>query len=721
MEYNVSNENWIGGEKMAQFRPMARIISHLGERLISGTKVALLELVKNSYDAKSEFVEITINQYTKQIIIYDEGHGMNKETIEDNWLVVGTNNRLESKANVQDDDVPLGEKGLGRFSTMKLGNHLLLQTSTNESEVQWNLEIDWSKYGYKSNYYLDEVDNKLYDSKKEVEKSYTRLIISNIKEFMNSDWDKLEVEKFISNTVSKYINPFSGLPRKFEIKVWFIDHNNKKSFIKLGKSEKELLEQAHHEIMGKYSPGKINYHFKVRRNGILVDQGQDEILLDSKIQDKDYSDEGFIGEFDFHFYIFNRRRLKEITGFENTRVIREILDRYTGGPMIFRDGFRIYPYGDPGDDWLELNKEKYRKGKASIIGEQTTGYISLNSNKSPYLIDQTNREGLVKNKSYDNFYLIVKSVFNTLLSIIEMNEPKETSSNITTTARKSASIIENTMLRISKSREVSDIDIKTIIKESKEINKGIKELNRREKALLETSSVGMTSMQIAHEIHNFMQKILSILDNLKRQLPSEFISNINILELNIKSLKTMVSQIDEQASTLRRAKSKINLVEQIEQIVNTSKSMLNNYDNIPVEVEIYSEVDDLDIKVNKGLLIQLFDNLLINSFYWINSLGTSDNTEVGKIKIEINSDGSVLFYDNGPGISILDSESIFEPFFSRKKDGKGLGLFICREIAAYHKIRLDLLENKNSRDRLFCFRLDFSEVVIGEDYNEVSK
>ncbi|WP_202077572.1 sensor histidine kinase [Caldalkalibacillus salinus] len=700
---------------MAHFRPMARIISHLGERLISSTKVALLELVKNSYDAKSKFVEITINQYDKQIIIYDEGHGMDDKTIENHWLVVGTNNRLQRKGSIGDDqeEVPLGEKGLGRFSTMKLGNHLLLQTSTKDSDVQWNLEIDWTKFGYKSDLYLDQVNNNLYELSKQKEGSYTKLIISDIKDFISEEWDKVEVEKFISNTAAKYINPFYELPRKFNIKVWFTDRNNKKSFIKIGQTEKELLGQAHHEIKGKYTPGKIHYQFQVRRNGTIVDQGEDNILLDSKIEDRDPLESGFIGEFRFHFYIFNRRRLNEMTGFENTRVIREILDRYTGGPMIFRDGFRIFPYGDPGDDWLELNKEKYRKGKASIIGEQTTGYIALNSNKSPYLVDQTNREGLVKNKSYENFNFIVKSVFQKLLNIVERNEPKETSSDITSHAKKSAMNIEKTILKISQSSDIEEKDIKLIIQESKLINKGIKELNRREKALLETSSVGMTSMQIAHEIHNFMQKILSKLDDLKRELPNVYLTNIEMLELNIKSLKTMISQIDEQASTLRRAKSKVNLVDQIQQIVDTSKSLLSNYNNRAIEINVESEVVSLYIKVNKGLLIQLFDNLLINSFYWINSLGTSDEIDKGVINIKIQRDGNVVFYDNGPGISILDAEAIFEPFFSRKRDGKGLGLFICREIAAYHKINLEILEYRNQRDRLYCFNLDFSEIVLG--------
>lgn len=702
---------------MAQFRPMARIISHLGERLISSTKVALLELVKNSYDAKSEFVEITINQKERQIIIYDEGHGMDEFTVENNWLVVGTNNRLENKGELDnnDNDIPLGEKGLGRFSTMKLGDNLLLQTTKKDSDQIWNLEVDWTKFGYKSKLFLDEVENELFSTSKHTEGSFTKIIINDIKDFIDEEWDKKKIEDFMSNTAAKYINPFAELPRRFQIIVKLIDKNNKRSYLKLGQAENQLLHQAHHEIKGLYTPGAIKYEYRVRRNGQVVDQGFDTILLDSKIEDTDARGEGFVGDFTFHFFIFNRRRLKEINGYEGLSLIREILDRYTGGPMIFRDGFRIFPYGESGDDWLELNKEKYRKGKSSIIGEQTTGYIALNSNKSPFLVDQTNREGLVRNKSYENFHFIVKNIFKTLLDIVNRNEPKETSKEITITARKSATNIEKTMLKISQKGEITDSDIESIIKESKYIDKGIMELRKREQALVETSSVGMTSMQIAHEIHNFIQKILSNLESFKRELPKDYLHRINSLEINIKSLKTMISQIDEQATTLRRAKSKVNLVKQIEDIVSSSKALLSNYNNIPINILVESEMDDLKIKVNKGMLIQLFDNLLLNSFYWINSLGTSDGTEKGIVKIHIKKDGNVLFSDNGPGISINEGDAIFEPFFSRKKDGKGLGLFISREIAAFHNINFELLKNKNSKERLYCFKLDFSELLKGEN------
>ncbi|WP_192513201.1 sensor histidine kinase [Paenibacillus sp. 23TSA30-6] len=688
---------------------MARIISHLGERLISSSKVALLELIKNSYDAKSKFIEITIDQNKRELVIYDEGHGMDNKTIEDNWLVVGTANRLNNKEDQETDDIPLGEKGLGRFSTMKLGNYLVLETSMVDSREIWKLEVDWSSFGYKSNKFLDEIENKLYsEPKKELGKSFTKITIRNLKDFVGDDWDEMKINEFIFLTAGKYINPFLDLPRTFEIKLVLINKHGKVTRSKVGDKDLVLFRQAHHEIEGKYDNGKITYGYVVRRKGQVVESGKDAILLDSKNVVLDKDQEGYIGNFSFRFFVFNRSRLKEITGFENTSRIREVLNRYTGGPMIFRDGFRIFPYGESSDDWLELNKQKFRKGRTSIIGEQTAGYISLNSNKSPFLVDQTNREGLVNNRSYENFRQVILNVFWTLLQILIRNDPKETSKTITQTARDSVLNIESVVNKMQKSGRITDNEVKLIINDSKKIEKGIKEIKRREQALVETAAIGMTSMQIAHEIHNFLHKIMSILYQLKEKSQSS--QDFDLLEMNLKSLRTMVSQIDEQAVTLRRAKSSVNLVKELQLIANTMRSVVEKSETA-IKISVKCNLEQLRVKVNKGLLIQLFDNLILNSIYWIDSLKPSDGTNLGRIEVEIYEDGTVLYYDNGPGISKNDAEAIFEPFFSRKEGGKGLGLFISREIAAFHNISFELQDMTNSLNRFYCFKLDFSRIV----------
>ncbi|GIP06352.1 hypothetical protein J28TS4_47590 [Paenibacillus lautus] len=699
---------------MVKFRPMARIISHLGERLISSSKVALLELIKNSYDAKSSFVEITIDQKNNQMIIYDEGHGMNKNTLENYWLVVGTSHRLNDKSdlNPESDEVPLGEKGLGRFATMKLGNFLKVETTTETENRVWNLEIDWEKYGYRSNYYLDEVENKLYSTQKnDVSASYTKITISSLKDFVNDQWTEADIDNFVGETAFKFINPFKELPRGFVIKLIFIDKYGKKTPKVVGNAEAKLLEQAHHEIYGEYTPGELKYGYYIRRDGKIIEEVHNQKhLIDSNFDSNDNSSEGYVGAFKFHFFVFNRSRLGEINEFESIHRIRELLNRYTGGPMIFRDGFRIYPYGDPGDDWLQLNKEKFRMGKVKIVGEQTTGYISLNSIRSPFLVDQTNREGLVKNKSYDNFHDVIKDIFNILVNIVVRNEPKETSTQITSTARKSADNIEKTVLNIKKNGNITEIQYKQIIKESKLIKKGILEIKKREKALVETSAVGMTSMQIAHEIHNFINKLYSNLDELKKEIDDQSKTKVLMLEMNLKSLRTLISQIDEQAATLRRAKSNTNLVSQLKDIINTMQPVTHSYEKYPITISLSTEINEMMVKVNKGLIIQLLDNLMINSMYWINSLGTSDNSDEGKIVLNLDSNGILTIYDNGPGIAPIDSKAIFEPFFSRKKGGRGLGLFISKEISAFHGITLELLPIENQRKRYYCYRIDFSKV-----------
>ncbi|MDF9843743.1 MULTISPECIES: sensor histidine kinase [unclassified Paenibacillus] len=701
---------------MAEFKPMARIISHFGERLISSTQVALLELIKNSYDAKSPIVNITIDQKERKIIIYDEGDGMDGDVIENCWLVVGTANRLDDKEELEegDVDVPLGEKGLGRFSTMKLGNHLKLETTTLDSKCIWNLEIDWSKYGYKSRLFLDEVENKFYKTqKKEYERKYTRITITDIKDFIGDEWTIKAINDFLLDSASKFINPYKALPRKFTVTVELIDHNGDKKKWILGKADSELFSQAHYEAKGTYVPGNLEMEYWVRNQGEIIEHLTVNIPLQRSLINDDKELEGYVGSFDYHFYIFNRTgsRLKEISNFGSSKEIRKALDRYTGGPMIFRDGFRIYPYGDPGDDWLELNKDRIRKGgKGRIVREQTAGYISLESTKAPYLVDQTNREGLVKNKSYDIFKRIVEEIFKTLGNVVSRNEKVRTFTDILDEAKESANNIESFLFNSQKQGNLINKEMYlAVMRDSEKIQEGLKQINRRERSLVEISAIGMTSMQIAHELHNFINKILSILFELQTSIPTGIKPRFELLEFNIKSLRTMISQIDEQAITMRRVKSSVDLVAQIKNISAAMEPILAKY-NRKTKILVKNNVPSIVVKVNKGLIIQLFDNLILNSVYWINQIQVKSEDDFGVISIEITDDGEVLFSDNGPGISEIDADAIFEPFFTRREEGKGLGLFISKEIASFHKIRFELLREKNKWGRFNTFMIDFSSM-----------
>ena len=132
-----------------------RVIAHLGEALIKNESIAVLELVKNSYDANATecevFFEYSPNLKEKnilnKIIITDNGSGMDLDTIQNAWLVIGTDNKKEKYEKERDNPtvrLPLGEKGIGRLGVHKLGYNIKLITKM-ENSREITIDIDWKK------------------------------------------------------------------------------------------------------------------------------------------------------------------------------------------------------------------------------------------------------------------------------------------------------------------------------------------------------------------------------------------------------------------------------------------------------------------------------------------------------------------------------------------------------------------------------------------------
>ena len=159
----------------AEFKPKARLLLQLGDQLIRNEKIALSELIKNSYDAGAKNVVVTMNdiaddEYFKNavITIEDDGVGMNLDIIKNVWMEPGTNYK-ENKYN--DNFIgnlgrrPIGEKGIGRFGIHKLGNIIkIVSKKVDSAEVVF--EIDWNDF--KSNDYLFEILNYFTYNKSEI-------------------------------------------------------------------------------------------------------------------------------------------------------------------------------------------------------------------------------------------------------------------------------------------------------------------------------------------------------------------------------------------------------------------------------------------------------------------------------------------------------------------------------------------------------------------------
>jgi signal transduction histidine kinase len=728
---------------MSNFTAMARIVSHLGDQLISSSTVALLELIKNAYDAGSNTVTIKIDQARKTMTIEDKGHGMTLNDIATKYLVIGTTSRLKDKNKLRKNPInkndqikaPLGEKGLGRFATMKLGEKLVLLTKSKSETCI--LGVNWKQFDYESEKTLEQVNVHLFGNQnnptENSDDTFTKIKIIGLKDFCDDEyWPRKQFEKYYKENFSKFINPFK--PNKgFQIKLEVTTSNG--DFFRLTPSvmDKKILEQAPYQIKGIIQNSTLFYEYYIR--------GEDLKEHWSKKQETYIIEElNFInnvenfGEIEFEFYFFNRteKRLKEIKGIEEISQIKKFINQYNGGVMIYRDNFRVLPYAEPGNDWLELDKGSFRSKGIRFNTIQTIGAIHISSLGNPNLKDQTNREGLVHNKAYLNLSIALRQTIQTFNnkikelypegnkkekqkaenklfeSIIPMKRDfEEFKKNLNTYFENNTL---NNVLINNINTNFNLIDQSFInIKRDKELYEiRIKEIEEQQKMILELAGIGLTAETVAHEMRSYLDRIVGFLKIIGSSNPN-LKKDINLLIQNTRSLESVVSRLDIQTVTKRRTKSKINLVDLIEEICNSKLKVWEMEGKASIEIHIEYE-DDCYIKANEGMLIQVFDNLLNNSRYWLLKRAKKTPTLKPTINIDISNAGEISFYDNGLGIQEIDSEHIFEPFFSRSKEGKGLGLYITQSILSFHDADISL--NKSERNELgnfYKFSLDFSK------------
>lgn len=746
---------------MGNFIAMARILSHLGDQLISNSTVAILELIKNAYDAtinkENGYVKIQINQVKRTMTIEDNGHGMTHSDIKNKYLVIGTTDRLVQKNQIRKEKIkgkeiskgiPQGEKGLGRFATMKLGEKVVLLTKSEKSEDGCILGLNWNAFGYSSNKQLSEVKSHefLVSSeslmKKKYNNSFTKIRIYDLKDFVDPlNWTPKEFADLYKKHFLKFLNPFK--PTKgFQIKLEVITANSEIHRFTPENIDSKLLDQAPYKIKGVVRGNRLKFLYYIKGKDQNFYKGLHSTVI-TQVTEKDLSEDGYMGPFKFELYFYDRTpdRLKEIKGYENITRIRELLNQYCGGTMIYRDNFRVLPYAEPGNDWLEVNtKSQFQSSGIRFNTLQTVGTIYINSINNPNFRDQTNREGLVRNKAYENLYTTMRFILSTYKQVIEKYypKPKRTRGKITSAdeldyafkpfeenisriednlnkiklcSKFDEMFFQNSIKILNKNFENLNNDYEKVKNCVVDLNAKVGEVEKQQNLIIDLAGVGMTAESVAHEMRSYLSRIKNYLEVLKKSCPSEKDKILSLIS-NTKSLEATVSRLDIQTVARRRVRSKVNLVNIIKGITTSKSNVWNNNFDQGINISIQFN-NDCYIKANEGMIIQVFDNLLNNSHYWL--LKHRENYPKANLDIYINIDdsGIVEFYDNGFGIVELDTNSIFEPFFTRRRDGRGLGLYIIQEALNFHDA--DIYLSKNDRNRYgnyYKFVMDFSKCVV---------
>ncbi|GAA4812004.1 ATP-binding protein [Litoribaculum gwangyangense] len=362
----------------------------IGRDLITDDFIAIYELVKNSYDAYADYVKISFSK--NEIIISDNGKGMSKDDLEKKWFAVAYSAK---KDNTEDNDLKrdshlnnlksrrfyAGAKGVGRFSCDRLGEDLELITSKINSNITYKVNVDWREFEKDAQQSFGSIEIPFEEIGNEnifpQKKTYgTILKIKNL----NSTWDKGKLLE-LRRSLEKLINPFSKV-NSFKIEIVaeeFIEvdkdsGNNRKINGVIDNSILKVLDIKTTQIDLSLKDDTITTK--------IIDRGT---LIYHIEEPNNYK--SIIDDLEINLYFLNR------SAKINFGKLMDIEPTNYGNVFLFKNGFRVQPYGNVGDDSWELDNRK-QQGYNRFLGTRDLfGKVDLTTENFEQFKEVSSRDG----------------------------------------------------------------------------------------------------------------------------------------------------------------------------------------------------------------------------------------------------------------------------------------------------------------------------------------
>jgi hypothetical protein len=392
------------------FKVKPRLFTLLGEQLIRDANLAVFELVKNAYDADATTCLVTLehpdDEAKGRIIIEDDGVGMDENTLRNVWMVIATDFRLqqrtEDKRSKKFHRYPLGEKGLGRLSIHKLGRSIRMVTRIRNGD-ELVMEFDWDAIES-----ADELDEAFVTLDMRKPQSFTGNRHGTLFEVtrLREGWTRGRLRS-LYRSINSLCSPFKG-PTDFEVAL---SAPGKEEWLKGMFTAERANECALYHVRGAFEgdAASFNYTFTPPPGYEKQLSKRKEKVSDIKLQKRDGRKLTLldlstheIGKVEFDFWMFDRDPsvLRAVT--PDIKGLKEYLDE-AGGIRIYRDGIRVYDFGEPGNDWLNLDLRRVNTPTARTSNNQILGTLRLDATVSSDLREKTNREGFIENEAFDDF------------------------------------------------------------------------------------------------------------------------------------------------------------------------------------------------------------------------------------------------------------------------------------------------------------------------------
>jgi signal transduction histidine kinase len=717
-----------------QFRPRARMVAVLGEHLISDQAVGLIELVKNSYDADATEVTVEItgldDHATTTVTVRDNGCGMSLEDITGKWLSPATGHKDQAKRGGRRTALgrlPLGEKGVGRFAVHQIGKTLELVTKS-EGHPELVLCVDWDLFDAEDQF-LDGVTIEVTERVQPVEftggQTGTRLVIRHSRAL----WTEKLLQK-VHQTLRRLQSPLREDDSRFKL-VFRCPSNPKYENI----DPSDILERAHYEFRVLVDPsGDCDFEYKTSHPGLAGRSQSGTANLAQMAKNDLQGPTPTCGPFWMNLYVWDRTsNFLQLSG-----VSRDELNAMCG-VSLFRDHMRVLPYGELGNDWLFLDQERINSPTERLANNQIIGCVQLDQSENLLLRDKTNREGLIENDAFLDLRALVRAAIRLFTSYWKTDRPRKkipppVDPRTIDKARVVAGAIRvsadpsipvaipvvpgNSSLAdapkadgapssppegVTPPGNVSAPEGVRVVTQLEAVDQLIESINgveafigdREEQldSMLHLAATGLAAERVVHEFGRQVQGAVEALAGVRPLLRPDDRTGPAISALGT-ALTTLRNEFRVLApyEVVRPAEPRrdTSVKEACELALGLNRAPLAE-----AKIEWGLDGKDFVVKVRPASLVQVIDNLVHNACHWVGTLQEGKPRRVGVVLAA--DEERILVADSGPGIPGESAPHIFDLFFTMRAHGRGLGLYISKEVVRSMKGRLRLAGPEDMR------------------------